>query len=462
MTDLKEKIFKVLAPTVILGYGFPLSSFVRGMEEKPDLIAVDGGSTDPGPHYLGSGKSFTDREGVKRDLAIILEAGLKAKIPVVVGTCGGSGARPHLDWCAEIVREIALENNLSFTMGLIPGDIHPEIVKNAIKGNRIFPLDHRTPLTEDEVDKSVHIVAQMGIQPFIKAHEQGCEVILAGRAYDPSGFAALAVMKGFDQGLALHMGKILECAAIAANPGSGSDCAMGILGKDYFILKPLSLERKFTRISVAAHSLYEKADPYHLHGPGGSLNLEHCSFTELEDGMVKIEGTLFEPSDKPAIKLEGASLAGYRTISIAGTRDPVLINTIDDVVEDVRKQVQSFFPDMDIKNRLHVRLYGARGVMGALEPETEKSHELGLLIEALGNDQEQADTICSMFRSTLLHYGYEGRIATAGNLAFPFSPSDISAGKVYCFSIYHLMETSGEDLFPLTTENVNGGRNEID
>lgn len=40
----------------------------------------------------------------------------------------------------------------------------------------------------------------------------------------------------------------------------------------------------------------------------------------------------------------------------------------------------------------------------------------------------------------MLHYGYPGRIATAGNLAFPFSPSDFHAGKVYEFSVYHLLE----------------------
>ena len=266
MTDQKNKTFKVLSPTAILGYGFPLESFARGMKEKPDLIAVDGGSADPGPHYLGSGKSFTNKEGVKRDLAIMIEAGLKAKIPVVVGTAGGCGAAPHLNWCADIVREIAAEHNFSFKMGLISGDGSPETVKTALKENRISPLDHCITLTGEAIDNSSHIVAQMGIEPFVKAHEQGCDVILAGRAYDPSAFAALPVMKGFDRGLAIHMGKILECAAIAASPGSGSDCALGILEQDGFILKPLSSERKFTRISVAAHSLYEKADPYHQIG----------------------------------------------------------------------------------------------------------------------------------------------------------------------------------------------------
>jgi len=47
----------------------------------------------------------------------------------------------------------------------------------------------------------------------------------------------------------------------------------------------------------------------------------------------------------------------------------------------------------------------------------------------------------------LLHYGYDGRISTAGNLAFPFSPSDIKAGEVFEFSIYHLMEIEGLNLF---------------
>lgn len=462
MSDTKCKVFKVLSPTAILGYGFPLESFALGMKEKPDLIAVDGGSSDPGPHYLGSGKSFTDREGVKRDLEIMIEAGLSAGIPVVVGTAGGSGAEPHLNWCTDIVREIAANHNWSFKIGLISGDVSADTVKKALKENRIFPLDHEITLTEEGISQSTHIVAQMGMEPFMKAHGQGCQVILAGRAYDPSPFAALAVMKGFDKGFALHMGKILECAAIAANPGSGSDCALGILDENGFILKPLSSERKFTRVSVAAHSLYEKADPYHLHGPGGTLNLEHCTFTELGNGEVRVGGTVFEPSERPAVKLEGASLAGFRTISIAGTRDPVLIESIDAVLDEVKKRVQSFFPQLDITNRLHISVYGASGVMGALEPEKRKGHELGLLMEAMGDSQEEADTLCSLFRSTLLHYGYDGRIATAGNLAFPFSPSDISAGEVYRFSIYHLMETSDENLFPLICENIDGGKNGTD
>ena len=79
---MKEE-FRILSTTAILGYGFPLESFEEGMKRKPDLIAVDAGSTDPGPFYLGEGVSFTDRGAVKRDLEIMICAGIKENIPVV-------------------------------------------------------------------------------------------------------------------------------------------------------------------------------------------------------------------------------------------------------------------------------------------------------------------------------------------------------------------------------------------
>ncbi len=89
---------KVLSPTAILGYGFPIESFNRGMSMDPDVIAVDAGSTDPGPYYLGAGISFTDRNAVKRDLTHMIKGALEHNIPLIVGTAGGSGADVHLDW----------------------------------------------------------------------------------------------------------------------------------------------------------------------------------------------------------------------------------------------------------------------------------------------------------------------------------------------------------------------------
>ena len=40
----------------------------------------------------------------------------------------------------------------------------------------------------------------------------------------------------------------------------------------------------------------------------------------------------------------------------------------------------------------------------------------------------------------MLHCPYEGRIATAGNIALPFTPLEIPLGSVCEFNVYHLVE----------------------
>ncbi|HOB21878.1 MAG TPA: acyclic terpene utilization AtuA family protein [Bacillota bacterium] len=445
------KELRVLAPTAILGYGFPIQSFEEGLRRDPHLIAVDAGSSDPGPFYLGAGVSFTDRSAVKRDLELLLTAARERKIPLIIGSAGGSGGEPHLEWNVDIIEEIAKEKKLSFKMAVIHGEISPELVQDKLADGKVKPLPPLEELTCEELEKTERIVGQMGIEPFIRALEMGAEVIVAGRAYDPAVFAAPAVLQGFDRGLALHMGKILECACIASTPGSGSDCMMGFLREDCFLVEPLNSARRCTPMSVAAHTLYEKSNPYLLPSPGGALDLSETQYLAASSRAVKVTGSKFIPDPNYTIKLEGVKKIGYRTISIAGVRDPVMIQQIDEIIDSVREKVAENFAVQNLTYFLDFKVYGKNGVMAGLEPVVEtNSHELGIIIEAVAPCQATADTICSFARSTMLHWGYEGRLSTAGNLAFPYSPSDFQAGPVYVFNVYHLLEVSDPcELFPM-------------
>lgn len=436
-----KKELVVLSTTAILGYGFPLSSFEEGMKYYPDVIAADAGSTDPGPYYLGAGYSFTDRSAVKRDLSVMIEAGVNHKIPVIIGTAGGSGAAPHVAEVVEIVKEISAEKNLSFKAAVIHSDIDKNLVSKKNAEGKVLPLYPAPVLTQQDIDDSKRIVAQMGVEPYIAALDAGAEVIIAGRSYDPAVFSAVPVWKGYDMGLATHMGKILECACIACTPGSGSDCMLGILGEDYFKVRPLNKIRKATTLSVAAHTLYEKTNPYILPGPGGYLDLSQTKFEQVDENTVKVTGSRFVKSDKYTIKLEGVKCTGYRTVSIAGARDPIFISKIDEIIAGVRERVADNFKSANYKYELEFKIYGINGVMGALEPvKNPHPHELGIVIDCVAPTQEIANTICGFTRSTMLHYGYTDRKATAGNLAFPYSPSDFKVGPVYEFSVYHVME----------------------
>ncbi|MBN8907111.1 MAG: hypothetical protein J0H99_10920, partial [Rhodospirillales bacterium] len=99
-----SKEIRLLSTSGILGYGFPEASLQAGLARKPDVIGVDGGSVDPGPHYLGSGKPFASPLAIRRDLRLMLRAAIAAKIPMVIGTSGGAGGAPHLAMVAQMVR----------------------------------------------------------------------------------------------------------------------------------------------------------------------------------------------------------------------------------------------------------------------------------------------------------------------------------------------------------------------
>ena len=443
---------KILSPTAILGYGFPESSFEAGMAENPHVIAVDAGSTDPGPYYLGSGKCFVDRAGTKRDLTFMLKAAVDKNIPLIIGTAGGSGAKEHLQRDVEVIKEIAKENNLSFKMAIIPSDINKDIVLEALENEDLQPL-HPAPLpSKEEISASSNIVAQMGPEPILKALNEGANVIIAGRAYDPVVFAALAIKEGYDEGLALHLGKILECAAIAATPGSGSDCMLGILREDHFELKTLNKDRKCTTTSVAAHTLYEKSNPTKLPGPGGILDLSSTTFEQNTEDTVIVRGTKFVPTDY-YIKLEGAKKLGTRTISFAATTDPIMIKELDNIIANIHEKISSNFSYLNKEDySLDFKLYGTNGASLFRNEKEMAVHipsEVAIIIDVVATTKEISQSLCSFARSSMLHFGYEGRISTAGNLAFPFSPSDFDGGDVYEFSVYALLKADALQHFPV-------------
>ena len=451
--------FRILSPTGILGYGFPVESFNAGLACQPDLFACDAGSTDPGPYYLGSGKCFTTRSAVKRDLSMLLTAACKMGKPLVIGSAGGSGAKPHLDRDLEVLAEIAEEQELTFKLAIISADFDKDFLLKEFRNGHLTRLGAAPELAEKDIIDSSNIVAQMGIEPIIEAINDGAQVIVCGRCYDPAVFAAPAIRLGFDKALAIHLGKILECAAIAADPGSGADCMMGYLGDDYFRVEPLNPARKCTPLSVSAHTLYEKSNPYLLPGPGGVLDLSDCQFLADSDRCVRVKGSKYHSSQIYTVKLEAARKLGFRTISICGNRDSIFISEVDEILLAVKQQVkQNLPPEMDF--HLDFIVYGKNGVMGNFEPIKEiTSHEVGIVIDAVADTQELANTVCSIARSTLLHYGYPGRLATAGNLAFPFSPSDVEVGAVYSFSIYHLLETNQPvELFKREYKTIVKGR----
>lgn len=452
--------FRLLSTSGILGYGFPEESLAAGMARKPHAIGCDGGSVDPGPHYLGSGTPFCSPRAIRRDLRLMLRAAVEHDVPLVIGTSGGAGGDPHLETVAGLARDIAAEDGLSFKMALIHAEQDKTTVKQAAADGRVRALGRQPDLHAATVDRAERIVAMMGPEPFIKALDEGAQVILAGRASDPAPFAATATRAQLPPGPAWYAGKMLECGATPCIP-KGHDCLFVTVRDDHVEVEPLNAARVCTPLSVANHALHENASPIHHVEPGGLLDTSDCRFDAISDRAVRVSGMAWRPADKYTVKLEAAELAGYRAFTICGTRDPLLIATHRDFLAKVRDAVATSARDFGVEPeayRLIVRVYGQSGVMGAREPVDDAAgHELGFLVEVVAGDQETANAVLAISRTKMLHTDFEGRLCREGNMAFPFSPSDIAAGPVYRFSMHHVMQVDDPLApFPIAYETVGG------
>ena len=79
-------------------------------------------------------------------------------------------------------------------------------------------------------------------------------------------------------------------------------------------MEPPNPDKVCTVASVAAHSLYERANPYELHLPHGHIDLKGTRFEVSGDRAVRVSGTRFVPAATPTLSpdarpVEGGTLA---------------------------------------------------------------------------------------------------------------------------------------------------------
>jgi len=446
-----QAALRVLGASGQLGLGIPEESFRRGIAARPHVIAADMGSVDPGPAYLGSGRIAAPEALVRRDLALVLTAARDLDVPLLIGSAGTAGAAPHLQRTLTLLREVAGELALSFRLGIIRSDMSPDLVTAALGAGRLTPIG-ALPADDTTIDATPHIVGQAGLAPFLRLLKQDPDVILSGRACDTAPFAAIPAMLGYPLGPAMHMAKILECTSLCCEPG-GRDAIMGTIEGEAFTLESMAPERRATPRSVAAHALYEQADPLAIREPAGCARLDSARYDALDDRRVRVTGATWAAAERPTVKIEGARRLGARAVGIYGAADPEFIRQSKEILSDVEVEIRKLVPG---DWSLHARRYGLDGVTDAARGSPPQ--EIGLLLECVAPDAGTARTALAAIRQQLLHWGFPGRRATGGDLAIPFTPAELDAGEAWTFSLYHILELETwealEALFPVSVEQI--------
>lgn len=451
---------RILSATGMLGSGFREETLRRAMALKPDFIGVDSGSTDPGPHYLGSSDTHFSDSAYKRDLRLMLIAARAANIPAIVGSACTAGNDDQLARLVGIARDIAREDKLKFKLAVIHSEQDKDYLKKKLREGRIKPLANAPRLDEAVIDRSAHIVGMCGIEPYIEALQNGAEVIIAGRSSDTSIFAAMPVMRGFNPATVWHAAKILECGAACVVLRKYPDCMFATVTNDSFVVEPPNPEYRCDPVSIASHNLYENSTPYELIEPSGVLNTFAAKYEAVSDRAVKVSGSTFRPAERYTVKLEGAELAGYQSIIVGSVRDPIILRQLDSWLEGMNKAIGDrilavFGADVAAKYQYEVRVFGKNATMGPLESETAVGHEVGLLFQVTAPTQELATAIMKSVGHMAVHYPVPEWTGLITSIAFPYSPAEIARGPSYRFNLNHVVEPASPlEMFRIEYENV--------
>jgi hypothetical protein len=149
-------------------------------------------------------------------------------------------------------------------------------------------------------------------------------------------------------------------------------------------------------------------------------------------------------------------MIGYRALLIAGAADPRFIARHEEIFAAVSRVVSDLVSEDAIEDyRLAFRLYGVDGVRAWTEPPSHMPREALVMGECIAPTPDRAEEVIRTTKQYLLHHGYEGRLSTAGNLAFPFTPPEVMIGEAYRFNVFHLMDIDDmARLFPVQVETV--------
>ena len=430
----------VLVPSGVLGLGFSQAALDRGIAKGCDVIAIDGGSTDSGPHSLGTGRSKYSRAVSKAEWRALMQARARARVPLIIGTAGTSGTDTTVDWMYEITVELAEELGQNLRVARLYSGQEPDRVISKLAAGQIMPLSFAPEIDADTLQSMSNIVALAGAEQIQAALQTGADIIIAGRTTDTAIIAALPLARGAHPGACWHGAKIAECGALCStHPGTG--VIRVTFDQTGFEVEPMAPEAACTPHSVSAHMLYENSDPFRLYEPGGYLDVSAARYQALDGRRVRVEGSNWV-SGPYTVKLEGARLVGYQTMLLAILREAHYVANAqawaDKLVSVLSARVADQIGLATGDFSIELRLIGVNAAMGALETRESQPAEVGALCLITAETQEMADEIGRLANPFLLHMPLT-EDEPLPTFAFPYSPAQTSRGAVYEFALNHVM-----------------------
>jgi hypothetical protein len=168
-----------------------------------------------------------------------------------------------------------------------------------------------------------------------------------------------------------------------------------------------------------------------------------ATYEALDSRRVRVEGSRCEPADQHTIKLEGARVAGYETVSFVAIRDPHIVAQIETWAALLRRLLDERVPQAlglaPSDYSFDIRLYGHNAILEGLDPETRPAREVGVMLIVNAADQATATAVAKVANPLLLHLPLPD-MDYLPSLAFATSPAETERGAAYEFVLNHVVE----------------------
>ncbi|MCK9502812.1 MAG: DUF1446 domain-containing protein [Porticoccaceae bacterium] len=359
---------------------------------------------------------------VKRILPTCKEKGIK-----IIANAGGVNPRACLEATKKVVKELGLSG---IKIAIIEGDdIMDRLDEITGGGEKLANLD-----TGEDIaiirDRISSANVYIGAQPIVEALAAGADIVITGRASDPSLVVAPLVyefgwsMEDYDKiASATIMGHIMECGPQC----TGGNYADWRKVKDFarigYPIVEASADGSFVVTkhdntgglvsveTVTSQLLYELGDPKNYLGPDCIADFTTINISQAGEDRVAISGIKGRPPT-PTYKASISYASGYKILGTLCIGGPDAIEKAHVLADMVFKRVAMHGVEIPEEDRF-VELFGTNVMYKGLVPALEQPHEIMLRIGARGQDAN-ALNLLGMEIAPLITSGPPGVTGFAG------------------------------------------------
>ena len=335
-------------------------------------------------------------ELLRRILPTCQKKGIK-----VIANAGGVNPRGCRDAILEVVKQLGLEG---VKVAIVEGDdILEDLPRLMDSGEEFKNLDNGAPVSE-VLDKLSSANVYIGAKPIAEALDQGADIVVTGRATDPSLVIGPLIhefgwsMEDYDKLAAgTVMGHILECGAQCTGGNYtrwrevenfariGYPVAEAHADGSFVLTKHEGTGGLVNVETVTSQLLYELGDPKAYLGPDVTADFTTIELEQDGDNRVRVSGVKgTAPTDTYKVSMSYKS--GYK---VAGQ----LVMTGPDAIEKAKLCAEIVFDRLALagfkipEEDRFVELFGTNICYDGIVDKPEQPHEVLLRIGARGPDK---------------------------------------------------------------------------